>query len=210
MTDTCWISPRMNRLVALLVRRAPESGCNVSRGATFLRNQMNEIMIDLETLGCGPRAVVLSIGAVVFDVTAKTLGEQFYARMDTGRQSVGLGRTMDESTIAWWTRQSAEARKVFDEQGNPGGIHYFLEFVRRNKPKYVWGNGSSFDITIIESLIQDYGFELPWKYNAAMDLRTFKRFMAPGAKIENKGTAHNALDDAIAQAQFVLDNCDKV
>ena len=66
----------------------------------------------------------------------------------------------------------------------------------------VWANGPSFDIAILEHA---YGYyNLPWKYNAARDFRTLRALVPPnlGDGIP-KGEAHNALDDAMAQALFV-------
>ena len=68
----------------------------------------------------------------------------------------------------------------------------------------VWGNGSTFDISIMENILNMYRIKLPWSYNGVMDLRTFRRFIARGATVENLGVAHNALDDAKSQAVFVI------
>ena len=67
------------------------------------------------------------------------------------------------------------------------------------------GNGSTFDIFIMEHMFIDYGLIHPWGYSKIMDLRTFKRFVAKGKYVRKVGVAHNALDDAISQAKFVME-----
>ena len=68
-----------------------------------------------------------------------------------------------------------------------------------------WGNGSNFDLTILESLFDDYRISIPWNFRNIRDLRTFKEYVYDGSQTERVGTYHNALDDAIYQAQVVID-----
>lgn len=167
---------------------------------------MIDIMIDLETLGTSPDCPVISIGAIAFDIEKKVLGPTFYAVLDT-EQQINDGRKVDGSTLKWWLSQSDAAKKVFKE--NPAevktALNFLVEFVKQWPKVKVWGNGSTFDITIMENLFKHYGVKCPWRYNDIMDLRTFKRFCAGGERIIKSGTAHNALDDARSQAQYVLD-----
>lgn len=170
---------------------------------------MKDVMIDLETLGTGPDAVVISIGAVFFDIENKTTGVTFYAVADIDEQ-LERGRKPTGDTIKWWLGQSDSAKKVFNESARPMA-RVLTEFamlyhVINPKGAYVWSNGSTFDITIMENLFKDYGLPIPWSYNKTMDLRTFKRFKGNGKPIVKQGVAHNALDDALSQALYVLDN----
>lgn len=164
-----------------------------------------EIMIDLETLATSSNAVVLSIGAVAFDIPKNKIVDQFYCRISVEMQ-VKLGRDKDVNTINWWAKQSTEARNVFkEEEEHPLlGLKRFSAFCKKHTPIYVWGNGSSFDISIMETLFKDFGLREPWAYNRVMDLRTFKRFVSKDLEVLKKGTYHNALDDAINQAELVL------
>ena len=59
---------------------------------------MTDLMIDLETLGTKPNSVIISIGAVFFDIEKKTLGSTFYLPLKVEDQ-VKRGRAMDISTI---------------------------------------------------------------------------------------------------------------
>lgn len=160
-------------------------------------------MIDLETLSTKPDCVVLSIGAVVFDLN-KTY-ETFYHVLEIQAQ-IDKGRSIEESTFKWWLSQSKEAQNIFKaEKTNSivGTLNALSMFINKVKDPNVWGNGSHFDISILENLYHQYGVKIPWKYNNVMDLRTFKRFLGKEEKMIRKGTYHNALDDALTQAEFV-------
>lgn len=168
---------------------------------------MKDCMIDLETLGTDPNCPVVSLGAVFFDIETKKLGPTFYLPCDVSEQ-IARGRKPSGDTIKWWMSQSDAAKKVFHEQAKPMAevLTLFIQWYKANYPKgaYVWGNGSTFDITIMEDLFRDYKIKLPWGYNKAMDLRTFKRFQKGGEQVKKSGVAHNALDDAISQANYVM------
>lgn len=170
---------------------------------------MKDCMIDLETLGSTPETPVISLGAVFFDIEKKTLGPTFYMTVDVNEQ-IKRGRKPTGDTIKWWMGQADAAKKVFHEQAKSAVLvlQTFTQWYKNNYPKgaYVWGNGSTFDISILENMFRDYGLDIPWGYNKAMDLRTFKRFQAKGEQVKKSGVNHNALDDAVSQAQYILDN----
>lgn len=170
---------------------------------------MKDLMIDLETLGTTPATPVISLGCAFFDIETKTMGPTFYMALDVEEQ-IARGRKPTGSTIKWWMGQTDAAKRVFHEKAKPVAevLTLFAQWYKQNYPKgaYVWGNGSTFDISILEDMFRDYKLECPWGYNKAMDLRTFKRFKAKGEQVRKSGVNHNALDDALSQAQYVLDN----
>jgi hypothetical protein len=168
-----------------------------------------DIMIDLETLSTGPDAIVLSIGACVFDIKSQQILSTFIQIPDVQDQ-MKKGREIEASTLKWWFGQSDAAKKVFHEKARPTEevLKTFSQWIANNvllkKDRKVWGNGSHFDISILENLFKQYGIEVPWLYYNVYDLRTFKRFVGLNAKVEKQGVNHNALDDAIGQAQYVM------
>jgi DNA polymerase III epsilon subunit-like protein len=169
-----------------------------------------DTMIDLETLGTNPDSPIVSIGAVFFDLANRSLGPTFYMALDVSEQ-IKRGRKPSGDTIKWWMSQSDAAKKVFHEKAQPAAavLPTFQKWLRQfdlKKGPYVWGNGSTFDLSMLEDIFRCYDLPEPWGYNKAMDVRTYKRFLAGGAQIPNAGTAHNALDDAIAQAQYIIDH----
>ena len=175
---------------------------------------MKDLMIDLETLGTSSKAVVISIGACFFDPDAGKIGETFYAPLQI-KEQITKGREVNADTLYWWMCQPEAAKRVFNE--DPYSVENALVYLNSwigsicsTTEVRPWGNGSIFDISIMESLFADYGRQCPWRYSNVMDLRTFRRFVANNMKVPVIGTAHNAVDDAVSQAQYVIDHMKKV
>ena len=62
------------------------------------------VMIDLETLGTTPDAVILSIGGVKFDPNGDRIFDEFIYKLDIDEQQQ-RGRTTNEDTMSWWATQ---------------------------------------------------------------------------------------------------------
>jgi exodeoxyribonuclease VIII len=163
-------------------------------------------MLDLETLGTRPGCAILSIGAVAFDRHTGDLGPEFY--MVVNRKSCeAKGLTQDQSTLDWWSRQSAEAKKVLAEAENaPNGLGgalvqftaYLQKFGKRDL--YVWGNGADFDQPIITACYATVGYPLPWLFYNNRCYRTLRSLGNVKGEPPRHGVYHNALDDAKTQA----------
>lgn len=167
-----------------------------------------DLMIDYETLDTRRTAVCPSIGAVFFDTKTGNVGPTFYAVMDIDDQ-IAAGRTVSGDTIKWWMKQSDEARRLFLDKSFPmleviTKLNQWVKTNTKGERVHVWGNGSNFDIEILASQFEDCKIPTFWKHWDIMDLRTFRRFVGKGKKVVVEGTAHNALDDAYAQAQYVI------
>ena len=166
---------------------------------------MNNIMVDIETLGTAPGSVVLSIGAVYFG--PEGLGEKFYEVIDK-RDSLERGLTTDKSTVDWWAKQSADARKVLIDAVTDDVALPLDEVLKRFsvyvKPGCkVWGNGAGFDNPLIEALYRNVGKPAPWKFWDSRCFRTLKALF-PINETVKKVVAHNALQDAIDQAKLAV------
>ncbi len=162
------------------------------------------LMLDLETMGLNPNCVVLSIGVAAFD--NNNVVSKFYARIDD-KEQFGRGRTIDTSVQEWWDKQLPDAKKVFAEPviGVDDALSQLTGYVRRYAGAEIWGNGCHFDVSIMEDMYRMYGMQVPWSFRDVRDLRTFAQYVAKGAKVpRGGGVHHNALDDAIAQANYVI------
>jgi hypothetical protein len=72
----------------------------------------------------------------------------------------------------------------------------------------VWGNGATFDISILEDAYRQLDLEIPWKFWNVRDCRTVKDMYESargGYEKKSGGTLHHALDDAKFQAQYICD-----
>lgn len=161
---------------------------------------MRDLMIDIETGGKKPGCIVLSIGAVYFDRRGNT-GDRFYASM--GFNAMPYGHTCPD-TMKWWSEQSEQARAdAFGGTEDPRDVaQRFAKFI---KPDCLpWGNGSVFDITILEAWFDAVGVQCPWKFWNVRDVRTAVDLLGINLKLfKREGTFHNALDDCLHQIKYL-------
>ena len=173
------------------------------------------IMVDLETMGKKHNAPIVAIGAVVFDPATGSIGESFY-KVVCLESSVNWGAVIDPSTVIWWLKQSSEARSaIVNDDAIPlqDALLQFREFVSDNvaggsKKAQVWGNGASFDNSILRSSYDCIAEDYPWEYWNDRDVRTMVELgqaisFDPKTTIPFEGSRHNALADAIHQARYV-------
>jgi exodeoxyribonuclease VIII len=169
---------------------------------------MNDIMLDLETMGQGPDAAIIAIGAAGFDPDTNSIGERFYTPCDLA-SSVAQGGVIDASTVLWWLRQGDAARGEFAKAGLPirAALVAFTTWIARHfesKNVRVWGNGAAFDNVILSGAFRRAGMETPWRFYNDRCYRTMKA-QAPGITLVRSGTEHNAVDDAFDQAAHLLE-----
>ena len=173
------------------------------------------VMVDLETMGKKHNAPIVAIGAVVFDPATGSIGESFY-KVVCLDSSVNWGAVIDPSTVIWWLKQSSEARSaIVNDDAIPlqDALLQFREFVSDNvaggsKKAQVWGNGASFDNSILRSSYDCIAEDYPWEYWNDRDVRTMVELgqaisFDPKTTIPFEGSRHNALADAIHQARYV-------
>lgn len=173
------------------------------------------VMVDLETMGKKHNAPIVAIGAVVFDPATGSIGESFY-KVVCLESSVNWGAVIDPSTVIWWLKQSSEARSaIVNDDAIPllDALLQFREFVSDNvaggsKKAQVWGNGASFDNSILRSSYDCIAEDYPWEYWNDRDVRTMVEIgqaisFDPKTTIPFEGSRHNALADAIHQARYI-------
>lgn len=159
-------------------------------------------MIDLETFGTRPGAVIVALGAVCFG-EGKIL-DRFYARIDpVDAQAHGL--TIEAATVTWWLEQSAAARIEIAAANALPLAQVLVSFGRwlGEDAAEVWGNGASFDNALLAEAYARCGLARPWPFWMDRCYRTIKA-LHPAVKIVREGTHHNALDDAATQAAHLM------
>ena len=166
---------------------------------------MNHLMIDVETLGTAADAVILSVGAVKFDLLSDQFDEEgFYGSISID-SNLEAGRRINEDTLLWWLKQPAAAQAVFHENKLPleQTLIDLSDWLGDSNWK-VWSKGPSFDISMIEHAYKQFGMVPPWDFWNARCVRTYMDL--PGAKgisAPDEGIKHNALSDACQQAKTV-------
>lgn len=169
-----------------------------------------DIMVDMETLGSRPGCAILSIGAVAFDLKARTLGAEFHTLVSTA-SCRELGLREERGTREWWNRQSSDARAVLDQAASSEisleeALDRLDAFCRAHggAPRVrIWGNGADFDNAILADIYARLGRTPPWRFWNSRCFRTYKS-LVPGLEPKREGVHHDALDDARHQAAWAL------
>ena len=164
------------------------------------------LMFDIETLATVPNAIVLSVGAVLF--TKEGIVDKFYVNLSM-KEQLGNGRSITESTFYWWMQQAQEASAAVttNVQCVGTGLMHLMEWLTDQvdmETLKVWGNGATFDNVIMRHLLESHGYteQMLWKF---WNDRCFRTYVAENGIEKIKPTvAHNALDDAQAQAQTLI------
>lgn len=162
-----------------------------------------DAMVDTETLGTTPGSAILSIGAVMFGPAG--LGATFYAPVLL-QSCMDFGLTVDPNTITWWMSQSDQARAAaFRADASPLPrvlLDFSAWFIAQNALR-PWCQGANFDAPLLEAAYKACSLPVPWKFWNVRDTRTL--YELAGVKVDrSKGTYHNALDDAKAQAEAAV------
>lgn len=140
-------------------------------------------MFDVETLGVESTTVILSAAIIEFDPSDTTLtyndyiSEALFVKFDVQEQVNKYKRTIDKSTIEWWSQQHDYVRKISflpnKELDLPAieGINLLREYIGDPKNATFWARGS-LDQMSIDSLCKATGQDLLAPYNCWRDIRT--------------------------------------
>jgi hypothetical protein len=163
---------------------------------------MKHVMVDCETLGTTADAVILSIGAVKFNLETGHIDDQGFYSSISVESNLAWKRRISEDTLLWWMGQEAAARQVFFEPKDalPEALLGFSDWIG-DDDCHMWSNGADFDIPMLAHAYANCSIEAPWKFFNNRCFRTYKNL--PGAKavkVDAQGVKHNAMADAYNQA----------
>lgn len=171
---------------------------------------MRDVMVDIETLDVSETALIVSIGAIRFDCSCTgAISEMpFYRVLDLNQN----GRTVNPDTITWWMAQDDKARKVFNSNEH---VRVELTTALADFSQYcegaerIWANDPQFDVTILRNAYAQNNMAFPdnLSYWTERSFRTAKQIMQDmgfATKSKDPSEAHNALYDAVYQAECIL------
>lgn len=173
---------------------------------------MDNIMIDMETLGVSVSSPIISIAAVFFEIDG-SVGKTFYRVVDL-KSALSNGQ-VEPSTLSWWMSQSDEARKIFSDPSATSldlvlrDLDAFIKEAGNSDSVKVWGNGPSFDNAILAQAYKNLDITLPWRFRNDRDVRTIVdlakclKNIDPLKLAVREGVHHNALSDALFQVECV-------
>jgi len=166
----------------------------------------NQLMIDLETMGTRPGSVIMSIGAIAFDLKTGELGEQFYRTIDL-QSSLEIGLTVDPATESWWAKQdpAIHARMFKDTAPVKEVLAELCKWISQlPSPVCPWGNSAAFDLGLLADVLEKCGLPLPWNYYNERCCRTIVA-LNPGIKyaMAKPSAAHDPIEDCKYQIRYV-------
>lgn len=166
------------------------------------------MMIDIETLDVTHDAAIVAIGAVTFNPRAEGIeGEETFKLTIDQRSNEIHGRSVSESTLAWWGQQPAEA-----QDATFGGPHVelstalrkFTEWINELRPTCtrVWAKDPDFDVVILRHACGELGIRWPFNFWESRSCRTAMEMSYPEGDFPSMlmdGPKHDALADAKVQ-----------
>lgn len=170
-----------------------------------------ELSVDIEGLGISEGDVVLSIGAVAFDLERSDFSRQFYVRISI-INALALGMGHDADTLRWWMGQTAARRALEMDARTPmvevaQALKMLRDFVQEacvERPR-VWMKGPSYDGKLLGGAAKASGEPLPWSYSRERCVRTICDEIEEPRRDSAADVAHGALSDALHQARWVRD-----
>lgn len=176
---------------------------------------VTDIMIDLEFLSLKANGIIMSLGAVAWDIHVpefkpiRTL--DLYPSID---DQLSLGGGVSGDTLMWWLQASQAARTALasGQIYKRNSLEHFLDFFTSwiyslddapVAPRF-WSHGAACDIALLKYWYDALNKPVPWHYRRIRDTRTL--YEAGGYEtqpIPADVVAHDALADAKFQAESV-------
>lgn len=177
-------------------------------------NNPAHCMLDLETLGTGQDAVLLSISAVQFNPFTGETFKEFEVFLDLDSQ-IAINSTITQGTILWWLAQDTAVRnqvikKCKNGQDITSALKSFSAYIKQNDIKFVYGKGPSFDNAKLNSAYERTKLEAPFKYYNDRCVRTIIALDSEVKNLEFIGNRHNGIDDSKHQIRQVHTNLIKI
>lgn len=179
----------------------------------------SHLMTDIETLDTKETGIILSVAMMSFDPTkgmdtATNRPKAYHVELNTNlsiEAQERTGRTMSASTVQWWMQQDAAAQAAaFPPMQSTTGLLVqatkIFSIVRQ--ADHLWANDPDFDYAFLRNFVEQEHrgiYPIRWPFWKHRSYRTINAF-APPEFDKNEcavGTTHNALDDAISQANVV-------
>jgi hypothetical protein len=171
-----------------------------------------DIMVDIETLGTGPDAAIISIGVMAFTFDGDEIKKQKWNVIAESNSE--FNRTMQLKTAMWWLKQSKEAQDALFTP-EPIALNIALQelqtFVKENlgDKNGMWANGATFDLVILRNAFNACKIKCPWSYRQEFCMRPLrylgKKVGLVFSEYKLAGLVHDALADTEMQVTYVKD-----
>lgn len=174
---------------------------------------MNHLMVDIETLGTKPGAVIISISAVQFDLATGKTGSKFSTFISL-TDSVERGLEINSDTVVWWLGQDKDSQNelldgIMAGKGKTLATalmdfnSWTLNTFGGGKDFEIWGNSARFDLGLLSHAYDLIGLKPGWNHRNERDVRTLVSF-APEIKegMTFVGIKHDGFYDCLHQIKY--------
>lgn len=170
---------------------------------------MNNVMIDIETLGNGENKCVIQVGACYFDRDTGEIGATFKKNIDAG-SAIKAGLEMDAATVYWWLAQSDEARAsiLADPKEDITAVFHALNLFLE-PAKQIWSH-ATFDFVTLMETYRKLGIKPLFGFRTARDIRTLMDIVHITVDRKRDGVHHDALADALHQVKYCMEAFDRL
>lgn len=174
---------------------------------------MEDLMLDIETMGVEYDAAIIQIGACYFNRYTGEISKVFCENINL-KESVAKGFTVNKSTEEWWQQQNQDIlNDILTNNKSPEMVaDNFANFLGNpyRRGLSVWSH-ATFDFVLVNNFLKAFG-KKPMNYKSAKDIRTLVDLS--GINLNNydwgAGKTHNALDDCKFQVQYCVDAFNKL
>lgn len=165
--------------------------------------QGNHAMVDIETLSTKISARVLQAAVVVFNADGIIAKKSWL--FNQARQPL---RHIDVGTLDFWLKDGRHSKLQPMLQGEASIDSLDSGLFELNKQFDIagwWAHSPSFDLVILEDLLRTIRAMPPWEFRRCYDTRTLSLVTGIKMKKAAANEQHDALSDAVAQAEWVID-----
>lgn len=167
------------------------------------------MMIDIETLGNGPNALIVQVGVVVFNCADIISADQYAISIN---DSLRHGRQVDAEALNFWlTRTSDEQRRNLfkGHQVTLGEALTCIQHIfQSSECEHIWSYGANYDVPILNSAYWAiFNKPGPWKFWNVRCVRTYLEVaeLSINQVVQTEhGPAHMAVVDAHRQAEAII------
>lgn len=165
------------------------------------------IMLDIETLGTRPGAVILAAAFVRFSDEARTT----LTLSIPDQEALALEK--DPDTLSWWHSQEAQHPGAWAAAtANPTplvqGLEHFSSWLAWAEPdpfaRMIWCHGATFDAPLLGEVYRRAGVAVPWKFWNIQCTRTLYNLAGVDPKQFALPPPHVALNDALGQTRAAV------
>jgi hypothetical protein len=185
---------------------------------------MIDIIIDIETLGTRPRCPIIEIGACAVDPDGGVIFSNFSRRVCSAYSvesvravangSKYFGWKIEADTAEWWLAEPEREETLRRILATPivadnadalvAFIDWFHGVTDDATGVRVWGNGPTFDLSILSETLIGADIEVPWHHTWERCVRTALEMAGHergSVAWEEPGPRHRALNDARHEAK---------